>query len=266
MIVEEFVSFDTETVELSRSDRYRNELLREKRNVVLSLDEIRRVGEEFYEDPEGLQLYGMGPRDYHETGVRIAGRTAIECSNDIRAVGQAQAVCDVLSRAFPGRFPSVVDLFTGSGNSLYHLARSTRAITRVGFELDDTVYELTRENFEKIGFQALFERGSYDSLLRPEILPPEPPCVVLVAPPWGAAFSFAGGLDLRRTDPPVHDILGSVRERLPHHELIFVIQTHERMVPESVAAITAGRHVHAQGVIHASTRPERNQGYIICSA
>jgi hypothetical protein len=260
------VSFDTKSVELSRSDRYRDELLGEKRSVVLSLDEIRRVGEEFYEDPEGLQLYGMRPQSYYEIGVRITGRTAIECSNDIRAVGQAQAVRDVLSRAFSGTNPSAVDLFTGSGNSLYHLAGNTNAVAIVGFELDDTVYELTRENFEKIHFQALFEQGSYQALLRPEILPRENPCVVLVAPPWGAAFSFAGGLDLRRTNPPVHEILSSVRERLPHHELIFVIQTHERMVAESVAVVTAGRTVYAQGVIHASARPERNQGYIICSA
>ncbi len=260
------MSFDTENVELSRSDRYRNELLGEKRSVVLSLDEIRRVGEEFYEDPEGLRLYGMRPRDYYAIGVRITGRTAIECSNDLRAVGQARAVRDVLSREFPGRSPSAVDLFTGSGNSLYHLARHMSAVIIVGFELDDAVYELTRENFQKIHFHALFERGSYHTLLRPEVLPRENPCVVLVAPPWGAAFSFSGGLDLRCTDPPVHEILSWVRERLPHHELICVIQTHERMVAESVAAIAAGRKVYAQGVIHASARPERNQGYIVCSA
>jgi hypothetical protein len=260
------MDFDTERSGLSRSDRYRNELLGEKRGVVLSLDEIRRVGEEFYQDPEGLCLYGMRPRDYYEIGVRITGRTAIECSDDRRAVGQAQVVRDVLSREFPGRSPSAVDLFTGSGNSLYHLARHTNAITTVGFELDDTVYELTRENFEKIRFQAFFERGSYQDLLRPEILPYENLCVVLVSPPWGAAFSFVEGLDLRRTHPPVNEILSFVRARLPRHELIFVIQTHELMVAESVAAITAGRDVYAQGVINASARPGRNQGYLVCSA
>jgi hypothetical protein len=90
--------------------------------------------------------------------------------------------------------------------------------------------------------------------------------VVLVSPPWGAAFSFVEGLDLQRTHPPVNEILSFVRERLPRHELIFVIQTHERMVAESVAAITAGRNVYAQGVINASARPERNQGYLVCSA
>jgi len=260
------MSADTERAGLSRSDRYRNQLLGEHRNVVLSLGEIRRVGDEFYEDPEGFQIYGMRPRHYYEIGVRIAGRTAIEGTDDNRAVGQAQAVRDVLSKEFPGRLPSVVDLFAGSGNSLYHLARATNAVTTVGFELDTTVYELTRKNFEQIRFQALFERGSYQSLLRPDILPSENPCVVLVSPPWGAGFSFVEGLDLQRTEPPVDEILSFVRERLPHHELIFVIQTHERMVAESVAAITAGRKVFAQGVINTSRRPERNQGYIVCGA
>lgn len=258
-------SSDTESAGLSRSDRYRNELLGKNRDVVLSLDEIRRVGVEFYEDPEGFQLYGMYPRNYYKIGVRIAGRTAIEGTDDSRAVGQARAVRDVLSREFPGRLPSAIDLFTGSGNSLYHLARNTNAMTTVGFELDNTVYELTRKNFEKIHFQARFERGSYQSLLRPDLLPSENPCVVLVAPPWGAGFSFVEGLNLQRTEPPVHDILALVRERLPNHELIFVIQTHERMVAASVAAITAGRKVFAHGVINASTRPGRNQGYIVCS-
>jgi hypothetical protein len=265
-IVGGIVSIDVESAGLWRSDRYRAELLGEKRGAVLSLDEIRRVGDEFYEDPEGLQLYGMRPRDYFEIGVRVTGRTAIECSNDVRAIGQAEAVRDVLSREFPGRSPSALDLFTGSGNSLYHLARSTSAVTAVGFELDDNVYQLTRKNFEKVGFQAHFERGSYKDLLRPEVLPRDTPCAVLVSPPWGAAFSFTGGLDLRRTEPPVGEILSFVRERLPHHELIFVIQTHERTVAASVAAITAGRAVYAEGVIHASARPERNQAYIVCSA
>ena len=260
------MTFDTESVGLSRSDRYRSELLGEKRSVVLSLEELWRVGEEFYEDPEGLELYGMRPRDFFELGVRITGRTAIECSNDIRAVGQAQAVREVLSREFAGRSVSAVDPFTGSGNSLYHLARITNAVTVIGFELDEKIHELTRKNFDKLGFRALFERGSYQDLLRPGILPDENPCVVLVSPPWGAGFSYVDGLDLQRTDPPVGEILSFVRERLPHHELIFVIQSHERTVAESVAAITAGRTVYAQGVIHASERPGRNQGYIICSA
>lgn len=260
------MSFDPESVGLSRSDHHRRELLGEKRSVVLSLEEIRRVGEEFYEDPEGLELYGMRPRDYYELGVRIAGRTAIEASNDIRAAGQARAVRDVLSREFPGRSASAVDLFTGSGNSLYHLARSTNAVRAVGFELDDKVHELTQKNFEKIGFRALLERGSYEALLRPELLPREDLGVVLVSPPWGAGFSYVEGLDLQRTDPPVGEVIRFVRERLPRHELIFVIQTHERTVPESVAAVTAGLTVHARGVIHASARPGRNQGYVICSA
>lgn len=260
------MSIDVERAGLWRSDRYRSELLGEKQSVMLSLDEIQRVGEEFYEDPEGLQLYGMRPRDYFEIGVRITGRTAIECSNDPRAIGQANVVRDVLSREFSGRSPSALDLFTGSGNSLYHLARSTNAVTAVGFELDDNVYELTRKNFEQIGFQALLERGSYKDLLRPEVLPRDNPCAVLVSPPWGAAFSFTGGLDLRRTEPPVIEILSFVRERLPHHELIFVIQTHECTVAESVTAITAGRAVYAEGIIHATARPERNQAYLVCSA
>lgn len=254
-----------DNTELSRSDRYRIELLGEKRSSVLSLDELHRVGEEFYEDPEGLRLYGMRPSDYYELGVRIAGRTAIECANDDRAAGQARAVRDVLDRVFPGRATAAIDLFTGSGNSLYHLAKSTHAAVSVGFELDDAVYELTRRNFERIGFQPRFEHGPYQELLRPDVIPGEYLCVVLVSPPWGSAFSFVGGLDLRRTEPPVPQILTLVRERLPRHELLFVIQTHEDTVAQSVAEVTAGRTVHANGVIPASRRPGRNQAYLICS-
>lgn len=259
------MSDDRNSAGLLRSDHFRNELLGAKRSVVLSLEEIRRVGEEFYEDPEGLDLYGMRPRDYFEMGVRIAGRTAMECSNDIRAAGQAKAVREVIQRRSFSGPPSAVDLFTGSGNSLFHLARSIDAVTAVGFELDENVYELTRKNFEKIGFRARFEPGSYQALLRPEILPPQHPCVVLVSPPWGTGFSYLDGLDLRRTDPPIGEILSFVRGRLPDHELIFVIQTHEQTVAASVSEITTGRTVYAQGVIHASNRPGRNQGYLICS-
>jgi len=82
--------------------------------------------------------------------VRILGRTAVECTPDRLAslIGRDVAAA---ARAAPAASPVVVDLFAGSGNTLYWIKRHTAAHRAIGFELDDAVFELTRKNLSIAG-------------------------------------------------------------------------------------------------------------------
>ena len=44
----------------------------------------------------------------------------------------------------------IVDLFTGSGNLLYHLSQETRAVKSMGFEINKSIYNCTKNNMEKL--------------------------------------------------------------------------------------------------------------------
>ena len=123
--------------------------------------------------------------------------------------------------------------------------------------------ELARQEMA-IGLRARLHQGAFQDCLGPDLVPRDRACVVCLHPPWGQGFSFEHGLDLRRTDPPTADILRVVRRCLPGYRLIFVHHIHERMVEDSVAAVTRGYEIHVCGVTRGSP-PGMNTGYIICS-
>ena len=57
-------------------------LLGAKRNTVLELWEIERYGSDSYGDTDYVSIYGMCPADWHAKGLRLLGRTAVECTRD----------------------------------------------------------------------------------------------------------------------------------------------------------------------------------------
>src|SRR5215470_15616300 len=70
-----------------------------KRDEVLSLAEIERYGLDSFADADYVSIYGMRPREWYRHGVRLLGRTAVECTRDALAdrigliLPQWQRVC-----------------------------------------------------------------------------------------------------------------------------------------------------------------------------
>lgn len=60
--------------------------------------------------------------------------------------------------------------------------------------------------------------------------------LVIVCPPWGDAFDEAG-LDLRKTTPPVPDVLRTLQGSVRSAAIFALIPAHPSMVAESVDAI-----------------------------
>jgi hypothetical protein len=54
-----------------------------KRYAVLELSEVQRYSHDSYGDIDYVSIYGMRPADWYAKGVRLLGRTAVECTRDV---------------------------------------------------------------------------------------------------------------------------------------------------------------------------------------
>jgi hypothetical protein len=216
-----------------------------KRNDVLTLAEVERYGADSFGDPDYVSLYGLTPAEWYAKGVRLLARTAVECTRDALAERIAHDVAAVA----PAN-PVVVDPFAGSANTLFWLARALRARRAVGFERDAKIHAATRRNLELVGFPAqLHQRDGLASL------DAGGETVVFVAPPWGDALDPDRGLDLRRTQPPVNQIL----DRLAG---LVAIQVHETVTEDSLAEVRA-RAAWSEQHIYDLDPPGRNHGVLL---
>jgi hypothetical protein len=204
------------------SDALRAELLGAKRHQVLGLDDIIEAGRTLTGDPDGLSYYGLPPSQWYARGIRMLGRTCVEATPDITARPIARTV-----RALLGPRPAagVVDLFAGSANLLSHVAAALSGsaggmeacgMEACGMEADEAVWRQTESNLRILGVRSVVRLGDWRSYFdRPLDVDTT---VYLLSPPWAEAFSFATGLDLARTQPPVPLIVDAVaaRDRSKH--------------------------------------------------
>src|SRR2546429_4899888 len=160
---------------MSRYDRQLL-LLGAKRHQVLELWEVERYGTDSFGDPHYVSIFGMRPAEWHARGVRLLGRTAVECTRD--ALGAA-----------------------------------------IGRDIELPI-ELVNTNHQA-GLAGL-ALGA-DQLL-----------ITFIAPPWGEALSEAVGLDLRRTTPPITEIVGLVIGQFAANPLLCAIQVFETTTEASI--------------------------------
>jgi len=217
----------------------RAELLGNSRNRSLTGPELVRAGRLVYGRPAGLSLYGVPAPRMAGLGLRLLGRTTIECSVD----AHVQSVADVLAFAdfgVPVRGAGfVADLFCGSGNFGHHLGRRLRKPVYAS-ELDPLVHAATRHNFDVLGITVDLRPVDYRDLLGRLPVSGEGD-VYIVEPPWGPAFT-ADGLDLTRTAPPVPEILDDIRRSRLGMPCVVAIKTNDQIAGDSLARSFRGAH------------------------
>jgi hypothetical protein len=214
-------------------------LLGPKRNEVLALREVLQYGQDSFGDPEYVSLYGLEPGDWYARGVRILGRTAVECTRDRLGDLIGRDLAEI-ARSAPGTHAQlVVDPFAGSANTLYWIQRHVPGSRAVGFELDDAVFEASRRNLSILGLDLELLHVDCDAGLKALTVHREELLIVFVAPPWGGALSEGSGLDLGRTTPPVAEIVDLVAARFARQQLLLAIQMYERVDRSSLAEVTA---------------------------
>src|SRR5262249_47114470 len=182
-------------------------MLGEKRNEILTLDEVRQYGQDSFGDPDYVCVYGLRPGEWYARGVRLLGRTAVECTRDPLASLIAREAA-ALADAAETRSRLAVDLFAGSANTLYWITRQARARRGIGFELDPAVFRLSAGNLARLGLDLELRPQDYAEGLAALGQPGEDLLIVFVAPPWGDALREGAGLDLGRTQPPGAEPVG----------------------------------------------------------
>ena len=141
-------------------------------------------------------------------GIRLLGRTAVECTRDALGNRIGRDIASIAATLPKTTHFTVIDPFAGSCNTLYWILRSVPNSQGMACEFDSRVYELTKRNIAGLDRTIDLQHGDYQSLLADRHLPPDHVLIFFIAPPWGIALDEVAGLDLRRTTPPVTDIIG----------------------------------------------------------
>ncbi|MEU6208397.1 hypothetical protein ABZ891_00560 [Streptomyces sp. NPDC047023] len=237
---------------------FRDRLLGELRTTPLGDAELRDAGRLIYGAPENLSLYGIPAPRMAAAGIRLLGRTTIECCIDAYTAPVADALAEIQAAHHTGEPeppggepPFVADLFCGSGNFGHHLGR------RLGFpvhasELDPDVHDATRRNLDLIGSDIRLSQLDYRDLLG-KLPPRSPRDTYAVEPPWGPAFTPAG-LDLTRTSPPVPEVLGHIRASRAGMPCYVAVKTNDQLAHDSLDRSFAGS-VHLRTVTPPPTLP-----------
>jgi hypothetical protein len=207
-----------------------------KRNEMLTLAEIEQYGLDSFADADYISIYGMPPREWYRHGIRLLGRTAVECTRD--ALGDRIGL-DVASVA--ARMPSnqlvVIDPFAGSCNTLFWILRHLPNSEGIAFESDQQVFELTHHNLAALDQRIELVQGDYVRLLDERRVPEDRGIVAFVAPPWGTALDEVQGLDLRRTTPPVSEVIEQIARQFPKHNILLAVQVYEKVSGPSLTQV-----------------------------
>jgi hypothetical protein len=224
---------------LDQGPRYDRDFLMsaEKRNQVMELWEIQKFGSDSFGNPDHVRIFGMRPAEWYGRGVRLLARTTLEAVSDQLGELIGRDVARVLRSAPTGPKISVVDPFAGSCNGLYSILRQLKNARGVGFEVDETVFDLTRQNIAALNADIELVNGDYKGLLAAHRFPADRCIVAFLAPPWGNALSVENGIDLSRTKPPIAAIVDDFERVYVGQAMLYVTQVKERIEPSSLVAL-----------------------------
>lgn len=210
---------------------------------ILDLEGVRRAARDLSGDPDDLRMFGLETDQWYHLGIRILGRSAVEMTRDPPARFMASVVAKSL-RASDVHVDSVVDLFVGTGNILFHCLRETGAPHGLGVDSSRTILELTAANFSRLPGRGGLSESRVDwiagdwreGLTRAGAVPAGTSILVVVCPPWGHAYTTKG-LDLRHTSPPIPEILREISRHWRESMVHAVIPSIPRVVADSLAAL-----------------------------
>jgi hypothetical protein len=208
-----------------------------KRNEVLTLAEVRQYGSDSFGDPDYIRVYGATPPEWYGRGVRLLGRTAVECTRDELADRIGRDIAEIAARTPTPLSWVAIDPFAGSCNTLFWIVRHLPNTQGLAFEFDAQVHGLTESNLALMGAGISLHHGDYQSFLPKLDLAPDTSIVAFVAPPWGKALDETKGLDLRGTIPPITDIIRFFDRTYPARKMLFAVQVYEKVDAASLSEV-----------------------------
>ena len=235
-----------------------------KRNSVLELWEVESYGIDSYDDSDYVSVYGMRPADWYAKGVRLLGRTAVECTRDRLGDAIGKDVAAVAAIAPHMAKAVVVDLFAGSGNTLYWLTRHMPHARGLAFELDRGVFRLTCQNFAALALPIDILDTDYRSGLSNASVAADELLIAFIAPPWGDALDKTYGLNLRSTTPPILEIVDFLFNTFTQNRLLCAVQVYEAVNVASLAELKS-RFDWSTLRVYALNAPGQNHGILLGS-
>jgi hypothetical protein len=124
-------------------------------------------------------------------------------------------------------------------HGLFSILRHLPGAEGIGFEFEQTIFDMTTRNIASLGAPIRLVHGDYRVLLGQHRFPADHRIVAFLAPPWAGALSAEAGLDLGRTKPPVWEIIDDFERVYPDIPILYVTEVHQRLVPEPLAALRA---------------------------
>jgi hypothetical protein len=206
-----------------------------KRDDVLTLQEVQQYGIDSFSDADYVSIYGMPPAEWYGRGIRLLGRTAVECTRDALSERMGRDIATVVAKWPTKTRFVVIDPFAGSCNTLYWILKHVANSEGLAFELDPTIYELSKRNIGYLDRNIALVQGDYKTLLGVHRAHDDRDVIVFVAPPWGDAWDGVGEVDLRRTAPPVEEVISHVARTYVGRRILFATQVYEKVHPESLA-------------------------------
>ena len=179
----------------------------------------------------------MNPREWYGCGIRLLGRTAVECTRDVLADRIARDIAS-FARCMSSDRLVVIDPFAGSCNTLFWILRHLPRSKGIAFESDKQVFELTLRNLAALSNAIELVYGDWAGLLA-ECRAENRGVIVFIAPPWGTALDEEEGLDLCRTTPPIAKTVGEVVQRFLKNQILIAIQVYEKVSAPSLSQIRA---------------------------
>jgi Conserved hypothetical protein 95 len=237
--------------------RQREWLLTARRHSPLTENELQESARALYGDADHFHLLGVGLEEVAARGLVILGRTCVEACIDEQAVPMAEA----LQRMTAGSSPLILDLFAGSGNLLYHAVRHLQA-PGCGFEIEAAVYSSLQHNLKVLGHNLKILNRSWREAWEITAKSKADLIVALVDPPWGPAYDYTRGLDLRRTNPSVLEVLQELRTwtALP---ILCLIKTADVLANGVMDEIRSSYTIVGSGMSQ-GMETGFNIGYLIC--
>jgi len=147
-------------------------------------------------------------------------------------------------------------------NKIYWLLRHLPSARGVGFESDAGVLRLTQQNIAALALPIDILNTDYLSGLASVSVGPDELLIAFIAPPWGDAFDRISGVDLRRTTPPIIEIVDFLLHRFSQDRLLCAIQIYEVVLPVSMAELRA-RFDWSTLQIYELNEPGQNHGILL---
>jgi hypothetical protein len=100
--------------------------------------------------------------------------------------------------------------------------------------MDQIIFEITNRNMSSLDRPIQSLNGDYKGLLETHQFPSDHFIIAFLAPPWGDALNETRGLDVRRTKPPIEDIIDDFERIYKDNRILYVTQLHQNVEPVSL--------------------------------